>query len=99
MTRYVSTRNIRIPKYTDSFISKSKQFRKEDRIREILQARDDHPGLVHIFSAMEQCTAHKPWHNKATGKTYVESRKGRCLHYYFYFIDEELELCYLRVST
>jgi len=81
------------------FITKSNQFRKEDRIHEILQTRGDHPGLVHIFSAMERCTAYYPWHNKQTHKTYVRSRQGKCLHYYFYFIDEELGLCYLRVPT
>jgi hypothetical protein len=81
------------------FIAKSKSFRKEDRIQEILRVRGDHPGLVHIFSAMKSCTAYKPWHDKQTGKTYVKITKGKCLHYYFYFIDEELGLCYLRVPT
>lgn len=81
------------------FIRKSKSFRKEDRIHQILEARGNHPGLVHIFSAMEPCTAYYPWHDKQTHKTYVKSKQGRCLHYYFYFIDEELGLCYLRVPT
>jgi len=81
------------------FIRRSKQFRKEDRIHKILRARGDHPGLVHIFSAMEYCPAYKPWHDKQTGHTYVKVTSGKCLHYYFYFIDEELGLCYLRVPT
>jgi hypothetical protein len=81
------------------FIRKSKSFRKEDRIRQILQSRGDYPGLVHIFSAMEGCRAYYPWHDKQTHKTYLKSRQGKCLHYYFYFIDEELGLCYLRVPT
>jgi hypothetical protein len=25
--------------------------------------------------------------------------RGKCLHYYFYFIDPDLGLCYLRVPT
>ena len=81
------------------FITKSGQFRKEDRIQEILHTRGDHPRLVHIFSAMEGCTAYRPWHDKQTGKTYVKATQGKCLHYYFYFIDEDLGLCYLRVPT
>jgi len=81
------------------FIRRGKSFRKEDRIRGILQTRGEHPGLVHIFSAMETCAAYYPWHDKQTHKTYVKSRQGKCLHYYFYFIDEDLGLCYLRVST
>jgi len=80
------------------FIRK-KNFRKEDRIQKILEQRGTHPGLVHIFSAMERCDSYQPWHDKTTHKTYVKRDGGKCLHYYFYFIDEELGLCYLRVST
>jgi hypothetical protein len=81
------------------FICNSRSFRKEERIQRILEARGDHPGLVHIFSAMERCPAYVPWHNKETHKTYVKRSQSKCLHYYFYFIDEELGLCYLRVPT
>lgn len=55
--------------------------------------------LVHIFSAMETCTSYKPWHDKNTGKTSLKYDSGKCLHYYFYFIDGEYGLCYLRVPT
>jgi hypothetical protein len=37
--------------------------------------------------------------NKRTHETFLKRTTGRCLHYYFYFIDEELGLCYLRVPT
>lgn len=81
------------------FISKKDAFRKESRIKEIIGQRGDQPGLVHIFSAMESCQAYRPWHDKQTHKTYVKSTQGKCLHYYFYFIDPALGLCYLRVPT
>jgi len=81
------------------FVTKSSQIRKEARIRQVVEQRGDHPGLVHILSAMEACSAYMPWHNKQTHKTYVKTTQGKCLHYYFYFIDEELGLCYLRVPT
>jgi len=81
------------------FVAKSGQMRKEERIRQIVEQRGDHPGLVHILSAMEACTAYKPWHDKQTHKTYLKTTQSKCLHYYFYFIDEELGLCYLRVPT
>jgi len=84
---------------TIEFISKSKEQRKEDIIREILTKRGNHPGLVHILSAMESCPSYRPWHDKKTGKTFLRPKDGRCLHYYFYFIDEELGLCFLRVPT
>jgi hypothetical protein len=67
------------------FVRRSKRFRKEKRIKKILKERGNHPGLVHIFSAMESCSAYVPWHDKAIGKTFVKSTSGKCLHYYFYF--------------
>ncbi len=76
-----------------------RNIRKEKIIGDIIKERGDHPGLVHIISAMESCASYKPWHNKKTGKTYLKSVQGKCLHYYFYFIDEYLGLCYVRVPT
>jgi len=61
--------------------------------------RGKQPGLVHILSAMEACESYKPWHDKASGKSFLKPDSGKCLHYYFYFIDEKLGLCYLRVPT
>lgn len=81
------------------FIRKTKAFRKDDRISEIISTSGKTEGLVHIFSAMESCNTFKPWHDKQTGKTFLKPDQGKCLHYYFYFIDKELGLCYLRVPT
>jgi len=81
------------------FVRKLKSFRKEQRIAEILKQRGTHPGLVHILSAMESCASYKPWHDKQTHQTFLKPDSGKCLHYYFYFIDEDLGLCYLRVPT
>ena len=78
---------------------RKKNFRKEHRIKKILEKRGDHPGLVHIFSAMEPCASYKPWHDKKTHRTFLKPDSGKCLHYYFYFIDASLGLCYLRVPT
>jgi hypothetical protein len=74
-------------------------FRKEDRIKAVLAQRGTAPGLVHIFSAMEPCPAFMPWTDKVSGKTTLRYKDGKCLHYYYYFIDEAFGLCYLRVPT
>jgi hypothetical protein len=73
--------------------------RKEDLVSKVLAQRGDHPGLVPILSAMEACSALEPWHDKQTHKTYLHSTPGKCLHYYVYFMDAEVGLCYLRVPT
>jgi hypothetical protein len=81
------------------FIRSQKAFRKEDRIKQIITQRGEHPGLVHIFSAMETCAAFHPWYDKKAGKALLRYKDGKCLHYYFYFIDADYGLCYLRVPT
>src|SRR5258708_40256979 len=77
---------------------RKKNFRKEDRIKAVLKERGAQPGLVWI-SALEPCTTYQPWHDKNSGRTYLRYDDGKCLHYYFYFIDQDLGLCYLRVPT
>ncbi|HEX2523478.1 MAG TPA: MarR family transcriptional regulator [Terriglobia bacterium] len=81
------------------FIRSKKKFRQQDRVKEVLNKRGAHPGLVCILSAMEPCGTYKPWHDKKTHKTYLKPDDGKCLHYYFYFIDEELGLCSARLPT
>jgi hypothetical protein len=76
-----------------------KDFRKEERVKQVLRERGEGPGLVHIFSAMEACRSYSPWHDPKSGSNFLRAREGKCLHYYFYFVDEELGLCYLRVPT
>jgi DNA-binding MarR family transcriptional regulator len=80
------------------FIRKT-NIRKEDLVNKVLARRGEHPGLVCIFSAMESCPTFKPWHNKENGKTFLKHNDGKCLHYYFYFIDSDFGLCYIRVPT
>ena len=83
---------------TIEHIAKS-HIRKEEVVARVLERRGDHPGLVHIISAMEACDAYKPWHDKQTHKTFIRPDSGKCLHYYFYFQDAKFGLIYLRVPT
>lgn len=88
-----SSNNIEI-----EFVRKSR-IRKEDLVQKALKINGKKSGLVHILSAMESCTSYIPWHDKKSGKTYLKGSQGKCLHYYFYFIDEVLGLGYIRVPT
>ena len=81
------------------YITSKKAFRKEQRVQEIIRDRGSHPGLVHIFSAQETCPCFEARYDNANKKAHLIYRDGKCLHYYFYFIDPELGLCYLRVPT
>jgi len=84
---------------TIEFIRKPKAFRKEDRIAAIIEERGEEEGLVHIFSSLDINNTYEPYHNTATGKTYFNNATTKCLTYYFYFIDRDFGLCFIRVPT
>ena len=83
---------------TIEHIAKS-HVRKEAIVARVLEQRGEHPGLVHILSAMEAYDSYRPWRDKATGRSFVRPDGGKCLHYYFYFLDAAFGLIYLRVPT
>ena len=43
--------------------------------------------------------SYQPWHDRKTHRNHVRPTSGKCLHYYFYFMNAELGLVYLRVPT
>jgi hypothetical protein len=81
------------------FIRNTKAFRKDDKIADILEIRGNHEGIVKIYSQLETCKTYSPWTDKPTGKTSFRNDKTKCLHYYFYFIDRLLGLCFVKVPT
>ena len=81
------------------YIRNVKAFRKDDKIAEIIEARGDHTGLIKIYSQLETSKTYKPWTDKKTGKTSFKTDTIKCLHYYFYFIDTLLGLCFVKIPT
>ena len=81
------------------FIRKSKKVRKEDLVQKHIEESGKQNGLICILSAMEKCNNYRYKYDKLNQKSILVSTGGKCLHYYFYFIDPELGLCYLRVPT
>ena len=79
--------------------ARKRNTRKEDVVAKILEKRGHHPGLVAILWTMESCLSFKPWYDKQTRATALHYERAQCKHYYFYFIDETLGLCHLRVPT
>jgi len=62
------------------FVRKLDDFRKERRIKDILKLRGEHPGLVHIFAAMESCrTGH---YEGELGSRLSTRMEGTCLKHY-----------------
>ena len=73
--------------------------RKEQVVKKIIKERGSHPGLVAILSGLEVCKSFDIHKNKKTHKLELVSRLRKCLHIYYYFIDEQLGLCYFRLQT
>lgn len=48
---------------------------------------------------METCATYQPWHDKPSGRTFLRPDTTKCLHYYFYWMDRDLGLIYVRVPT
>ncbi len=56
-------------------------------------------GLFCIMQAMESCPSFKPFYNNKNKTPALHYRESQCTHYYFYFEDEYLGLCFVRVPT
>ena len=76
----------------------SQQVRKEDIVARELAKRGGHEGLVLVLAAQERCPTFRTWRNP-DGTIRLRDHSGKCQHYYFYFIDKSLGLCYLRVPS
>jgi hypothetical protein len=81
------------------FIRNSGKVRKEDLVKKHLKQRQVQSGLLCILSVMESCTNYVYACDKQTGRSFLRMTGGKCLHYYFYFIDPDYGLCYLRVPA
>jgi hypothetical protein len=75
------------------------QTRKEHVVAEIIKQRGEHPGLVAILSALELCQTFEAHYDRKAGRARLRPDRAKCIHYYFYFIDEDLGLCFLRLPT
>jgi hypothetical protein len=76
-----------------------KDFRQEDRVAAILKQRGTHPGLVHIFAVKETANVFDTRNARPDGYAQVITRRGACIHYYFYWMHPELGLIHVRVPT
>ncbi|MBK7235285.1 MAG: hypothetical protein IPI02_06530 [Sterolibacteriaceae bacterium] len=72
--------------------------RKEDVVATGFAALGDAPGLVHVISAMETCATYQPWHDKASGRTFLRPTITRACTT-TYWMDRELQLIYASVPT
>ena len=73
--------------------------RKELLAREQAQRDGISSGLIGIWSATEPCLTYFVRRDREQKKLVLRLEPGKCLHYYFYFLHEQLGLLHLRLQT
>ena len=56
-------------------------------------------GLVAILSAVEPCQTYFVTKSKTLNRLELQTKPGKCLHYYHYFVDPILGPCHVRFQT
>jgi hypothetical protein len=73
--------------------------RKELLARERARRDGLREGLIGIWSVVEPCLSYFVHRDRAQKKLVLRLEPGKCLHYYFYFLHEQLGLLHLRLQT
>lgn len=73
--------------------------RKELLARDLARRDGLTTGLVGIWSVVEPCLTYFVRRDREQKKLVLRLEAGKCLHYYFYFLHEQLGLLHLRLQT
>src|ERR1700733_1384414 len=73
--------------------------RKERLARDRARCDGLSTGLLGIWSAVEPCLTYFVRRDRSQKKLVLRLEPGKCLHYYFYFLHEQLGLMHLRLQT
>lgn len=73
--------------------------RKELLAREQARRQGLTEGLIGVWSVVEPCLTYFARRDRQQKKLVLRLEPGKCLHYYFYFLHEQLGLLHLRLQT
>jgi hypothetical protein len=73
--------------------------RKELLARDLARRDGLTAGLIGIWSVVEPCLTYFVRRDREQKKLVLHLEPGKCLHYYFYFLHEQLGLLHLRLQT
>lgn len=72
---------------------------KEDKARAIAAKDGIKEGLVAVFATLESCMSFGVRGNHETHKKEVVRKGGKCLFFYYYFMDREFGLMHVRLQS
>lgn len=73
--------------------------RKEHLARDLARRDGLSSGLIGIWSVIEPCLTYFVRKDREQKKLALRLEPGKCLHYYFYFLHEQVGLMHLRLQT
>lgn len=72
---------------------------KQDKAVAIARRDGIQDGLICVFSTLEPCLTFQGRFSRTQGHPEIISRRRKCLHLYFYFIDTEFGLMHVRLQS
>lgn len=72
---------------------------KEEIARDIMQQDGITKGLICVLSCVEPCMSYAIRKEKLTRKLKLIPAERKCLHFYFYFIDQEFGFMHVRLQS
>jgi len=72
---------------------------KDEIAREIARKDGVTDGLVCVLTCVEPCKSYEIYRNKETKELELVNRRRQCLHMYFYCMDRDFGLTYVRLET
>ena len=72
---------------------------KEAWARTVAKQDGIQQGLIGVLKAVECCWSYEVGPNRAEKKLELRGKPSKCLHYYHYFMDEQVGLAYVRLQT
>src|SRR5262249_19271534 len=73
--------------------------RKEDVARRVLAETPVKEGLICVLKAVEPCKTYDLKGGRRGGRVWLETKYGKCLHLYHYFLDRQFGFMSARIQT
>jgi hypothetical protein len=72
---------------------------KEALVKKLLEENPVKEGLICVLSCVEPCRTFTVRRERESRQLRLVSRQAKCLHLYYYFIDQEFGLMHIRLQT
>lgn len=77
----------------------SAETRKEAVARRVLHENPVEEGLICVLKAVESCKTYDVKGSRRGGRAWLETKYGRCMHLYHYFLDRQFGFMSARIQT